>query len=252
MRKSFLGITTLLIVSACTRPDDGASNTADHRIDDVAQSNGLTDLPQPTPNYREHEGDRYLYVSEVSDEEKKRGKAVGDVIEYRFLGERDGLLVIEEVTESGVQLGKLECRRNCQIMKFTANGQISRIPYGGGSIAGSAMEDAINGFLEPAKAPPAPVFAAQIPASFIGKWNPELSDCGVGDNAEAIFVTANTLTFYEALLKVSKVEIISSSRVKVSGPLTDEENAVRKMTYTLSLEDGQLLVNDRIARTRCP
>lgn len=242
---------TLLLASACTDQKRNAVNTVADPTD-VATPEDAETPSAPSPQYRDSEGDRYLYVAEVSEDDRKKGKAAGSVIEYRFLGEKNGVLTLEEVAEDGAALGRLECRRDCQIMKFTSGGQVSRLPYGNSSIASAAMADAINGFLQAAKAPAAPVIMKRIPGAFMGKWNPDPADCGIGYSDAAVFVAADKLTFYESGLAVTSVEIVSPSRVKVTGPLTDEEGSITTMTYTLSLQAGRLLVDDNTPRTRCP
>jgi len=207
----------------------------------------------PTPNFEEHEGDRYLYVGAVSEEQQKHGQAVGNVLQYRYLGEKDGVLALEQVTEDGRLIGKLHCQRDCRIMKFTSGDYISRIPFGGDSIAGAAMADAINGLLEPVKTPPPPVMTKRIPPQFFGTWQSDVSECGTGLDAKVVSVAGGVLSFYESSLQVSSVEVLSPTRVKVTGPLTDEENTTQAMTYTLNLSVGRLTVNDdAVQRLRCP
>lgn len=247
VQRNLRTIAALLLVSGCANPVPSPVNLAD-----ASESSTDSDAPDPSPSYREKEGDRYFYVTEVSEEDKNKGKAAGDVVEYRYLGEQGGLLTLEEVTENGTTLGRLECQRACRIMKFTGDGQVSRIPYGNDSIASAAMRDAINGFLKPVREKAGPVIVKHIPAAFIGRWNPEPSDCGTGDNDGAVFVAPEKLTFYESGLDVTSVQLLGPDKVKVAGPLTDEEGSVMTMAYTLSLLDGKLLVDDKIARTRCP
>ncbi len=250
MYKTSIVIAVFVLVSACSGQEPNVTNAAAVPAD-VATPDGAEESLAPTPNYRDREGDRYFYVAEVSEDDRKKGKAAGEVIEYRFLGEKADVFTLEQVAENGSPLGRLECRRDCQIMKLSSVGQVSRLPYGNSSIASAAMEDAINGFLQPAKPPPAPIIVKRIPAAFIGKWNPDPSDCGIGYNDAAVFVAAEKLTFYESGLDVTAVEILSPSRIKVTGPLTDEEGSTATMTYTLSLQGGKLLVDDNTARTRC-
>lgn len=246
MRRAVFVVFALLLVSACEKPAASNSNAAAEGTD--ARSDAAN---EPTPNYSDQEGDRYFYVTEVSEDDKKKGKAAGDVVQYRFLGEKNGVLALEEVAENGHSIGRLECRRNCQIMKFTSDGQVLRIPFGNSSIANAVMEDAINGFLKPVTAPSAPMLAKRIPAIFIGKWNPDPSDCGIGYDAGAVFVAPGKLTFYESGLDVARVEVLGPSRAKVTGTLTDEEGGRSTMAYTLSLRDEKLLVDGSLPRTRC-
>ncbi|QDZ06402.1 hypothetical protein FPZ24_02030 [Sphingomonas panacisoli] len=239
-------------VAACTEPDTSVANLID------ASDNNTLETPEPvatpTAYYSEHEGDRYLYVTAVSEEQKKQGRAVGDVLQYRFLGEKDGVLTLERVAENGTVIGQLQCRRDCHIMTFTFDGgSVQRIPFDGDSVSGSAMTDAINGLLVPVKAPPPPVTMKRVPAQFVGNWQSRVTECGQGTDDSVVSVTATKLTFYESILDVASVQMLSATRVMVTGVLTDEGDRTQAMSYTLSVSGGRLTVDDDgVERARCP
>jgi hypothetical protein len=241
-------------ITGCAKPERDATNVISPTGNDTLTDDKTDAETTPSAKYEEHEGDRYLYVTAVSEEQKKQGRAVGDVLQYRYLGEKDGMLTLEQVSESGSIIGLLQCSRDCRIMKFTsASGNVDRIPFAGDSVSGSAMADAINGLLEPAKAPPTPVVAKRIPAQFFGTWQARVTECGTGLDANVVNVAATTLSFYESNLDVVSVEILSPSRIKVTGPLTDEGDRTQTMSYTLNLSSNKLTVDDDgDKRSRCP
>ncbi len=208
--------------------------------------------PAPNPNYAEHEGDRYFYVAEVSEEDRKNGKAVGNVSQYRFLGEKDGRLTLEGVTESGVSIGRLECARECRIMKSTIGPIVTRLPYSNTSIAGAAMEDALNGLLVPVKAAPVPTVLTRIPSAFVGEYNDDLSACGTGMNDSRLRVRATTVAFDESETAVTRVILIGSKSVKVEG-MADGEGQHWKTSFRLTLNSNDgVSVDGADTRARCP
>lgn len=211
-----------------------------------------TPTPMPTPNYAEREGDRYFYVAEVSEEDRKNGNVVGNVSQYRYLGDRDGRLTLEGVTESGVSIGRLECARECRIMKSTIGESVTRLPYSNTSIAGAAMEDALNGLLVPVKAAPVPTVLTRIPIAFIGEYNDDLSACGTGMNDSGLRVRATTVAFYESETAVTRVIPIGSKSVKIEG-VAEGEGQRRKNSFRLTLiSNDRLSVDGSDTRARCP
>lgn len=106
--------------------------------------------PLPTKNYASREGNRYYYISAVSDDEKKTGKAVGDVLIYRYLGVIAGKYTIQQELEDGTAVRIATCQKPCAIIKMTdQNGQpLDLIPYSESSVIGSAFADSFNGFLK--------------------------------------------------------------------------------------------------------
>lgn len=103
--------------------------------------------PVPTHNFVEEERGTYYYVTAVSEEDQKKGKAVGDVLGYRYLGKNDkGQHVLASVADNGRVIAKAYCSEPCTIIKY---GDGERIAYNPNSIIGSAFQDAINGLLTP-------------------------------------------------------------------------------------------------------
>lgn len=106
------------------------------------------DIPAPVPahNFVEEEGGTYYYVTAVSEDDQKKGKAVGDVLGFRYLGKNEkGQHVLASVAEDGRVMSKAYCSEPCAIIKY---GDGERIAYNPNSVIGSAFQDAINGLLK--------------------------------------------------------------------------------------------------------
>lgn len=93
-----------LIISACSKPQSVDVITSPvnsvEAINATANNMTAVDLPTvpaPTPHYQEREGDRYLYVTKVSEEDHKKGQVVGSVVQYQFLGEINGKLIFRRL-----------------------------------------------------------------------------------------------------------------------------------------------------------
>jgi hypothetical protein len=107
-----------------------------------------------THNYNDKDGNTYEYVSAVSEEDAKKGKAVGDVSLFAYRGVFDGRYRISSVDNGGRTEWYYECSNPCGVIKEYRGGQVvDRVPYNPGSVIGSAFEDAFNGFLDISKEP---------------------------------------------------------------------------------------------------
>ena len=109
-----------------------------------------------THNYNYVEDRTYGYFSQVSDEDRKKGRAVGDVMLYRYTGSRQGKYYLTSVNEQGQHYAWSECANPCKAIRHYSGGQTQMIPYSPGSVIGSAFEDAINGRLKKWTPPPPP------------------------------------------------------------------------------------------------
>ena len=115
----------------------------------VLNTDTSLEVAAPEPRYAEREGDTYMYVSAVSEEDQKRGMKTGDVVMFRYLGEEGGVFRLELIDDSGRRIDVSECSRPCKVVKSIAfDGSVSRIGFNEGSIIGSAFTDAFNGLLE--------------------------------------------------------------------------------------------------------
>lgn len=116
-------------------------------------------LPIVKPNYDFAEDGAYGYISAVSEEDRRKGIAVGDVSLFRYLGKSEGLHRLQHVNDAGLVTGNYECASACVAIKAYRNdGSMQRVPYNPGSIIGAAFADAIAGRLKarPRPKPKAP------------------------------------------------------------------------------------------------
>jgi hypothetical protein len=97
--------------------------------------------PPPSHNWQYREGLEYGYQGAISQDAQNSGVAASQVHMFRYLGEKGGIYTIQGV-ESGL---RASCANPCEVMKLTGGGITQRVAFSSGSIAGAAMEDAING-----------------------------------------------------------------------------------------------------------
>jgi hypothetical protein len=103
--------------------------------------------PETRANFDENEGDIYHYATAVSDEDKAKGRAVGEVISFRYLGVQSGKHVLENVNPDGRVLGRADCAAPCRIIVRRYGQLTDRLPFDPSSVIGAAFEDAISGHL---------------------------------------------------------------------------------------------------------
>jgi hypothetical protein len=110
------------------------------------------------PNYVEEEDGIYSYIAAVSEEDKKRGKAAGDVLLFVFRGVSNGKYLISQVDDSGNTITDSECGKPCRVIKTYYGQTVVRREFTPESVIGSAFEDALNGRMKVkrAAAPPPP------------------------------------------------------------------------------------------------
>jgi hypothetical protein len=132
--------------------------------------NAMEDDAAPAPkvrNYQDKDGNIYEYVSAVSEEDAKKGKAVGDVSLFSFRGVFQGRYRISAVDNDGRTLWDYDCSNPCHVIKEYRQGRITdRVAYNPASIIGAVFEDAFNGFLEVSKErriPPSPSADGAVP-----------------------------------------------------------------------------------------
>lgn len=119
----------------------------------------------PSHYYDERDGVLYSYIAAVSDEDRKTGKAAGDVITFAYLGEEEGRHTLVQVRPDGSIASRATCKKPCRVIT-RADG--SQVGYNEGSIIGAAFADALSGKLErahyvPRQAPAAPVAPPPAP-----------------------------------------------------------------------------------------
>lgn len=222
-------------------------------------SDAVTATPTPTPVYVPHfdeqEGETYFYASAVSEEDKKKGKAVGSVVNFRYLGEIGGVHKIASVDDTGRALLRYECSTPCKIIKRTFHGQTERIPYDPQSVIGAAFEDALNGSLRAARLSSAdaklPLSDNTIPAAFIGEWNTDTGACGTGNNDSRLRISARQIRFYESDAEVRSVAVLSQRAIKVSASFAGEGQSWNDQVKFVLSRSGDDLSSGEITRHRC-
>jgi hypothetical protein len=128
-------------------------------VNDVTAMDTIDAAPTPVPQYADRDGDAYLYVAAVSEEQQKRGQASGDVVMFKYLGRSGGLFRLEDASGA-----VSECSNPCRVIKTVhPGGYVSRTGFSPSSIFGSAFSDAFNGFLE-VTAPPRTYEPPSLPA----------------------------------------------------------------------------------------
>ena len=157
----------MLLAAACggrsgeTSQDDPAPEPAAY-AEEAAAEPAPTHIPAParalaSHNYDSKDGLVYSYIAAVSEEDRKKGKAAGDVVSFAYLGRRDGKYVLAQIGVNDSILGYSSCPRPCRVITY---GDGSKVGYTEDSIIGSAFADAIAGRLvqaeEVAPEPPKP------------------------------------------------------------------------------------------------
>jgi hypothetical protein len=131
--------TACLMISACSETTPGSETTETEKAE------------VPAPNFKGKEGTNYIYVAAVSEDDKAAGKATGDVVMIRYMGEKDGMHTVELVDDDESALVSAECANPCQFVKMRAGPKVERVEFSPDSLVGAAFEDAFAGHLEVAK-----------------------------------------------------------------------------------------------------
>lgn len=212
--------------------------------------------PDLTPNYVDREGDTYFYTSAVSDEDRRKGKAVGKVVAYRYFGQIDGMHRLESVREDGSRISLDECRTECRVIKSTAGGQVERIPFDKDSIIGLAFDDAINGRLAVAKpatgAPIKNTESTSIPTAFRGEWNLDVTACGTDLNDSRLRIEERRVRFYESDGEVTSVAVDNAHAITVNATYSGEGEVWKDSDRMVVSRSGNELSIDGVTRYRCP
>lgn len=127
----------------------------------------------PDHNYDERRGWTYYYIAAVSEEDQKRGRAVGTVYGFQYLGRNaDGEHIIASINTNGTVSSRYKCSPACRIIDADDG---EKIAYSTRSIIGAAFQDAFRGKLrvaEWAKYEVAPAPAAPAVANGVGPASP--------------------------------------------------------------------------------
>jgi hypothetical protein len=207
------------------------------------------------PHFDDQEGDTYFYASAVSEEDKKKGKAVGGVVNFRYLGESGGVHKIASVDDRGRALLRYECPTPCRIIKRTFDSEIERIPYDPQSVIGAAFEDALNGSLRVTRLSGADAKLRPsdntIPAAFIGEWNTDTGACGTDNNDSRLRISASHIRFYESDAEVQRVTVLNQRAIKVDASFAGEGQSWNDQVEFVLSRSGNDLSSGEIIRHRC-
>jgi hypothetical protein len=255
-------IIPLFLVTAATAACSEQGNESSTRPIVLVPAPAAAPTPvAPSPNYDEREGESYLYVAAVSEEERKSGKVAGEVVTFRYLGVRNGVHRIETLTDAGSPIDVAECTSPCKVIKvIRADGTTDRIGFTSSSIIGSAFEDAFMGRLVVAKGAPKSERAQAgdksavpiIPAAFRGEWNANVEHCGTGLSDSRLRVEPGRLRFYESDAQVSRVSVTNARAALVEASFSGEGQTWRDTVNMVLSRSGNDLTIDGLTRHRCP
>jgi hypothetical protein len=241
-RFKYVAFPALLLVG-CT--DQSNKDATPEVPSSVANIESNAPLPAK-PNYQEAENDTYYYITAVSEEDRKKGKATGDVLGFRYSGKNDnGEHVIHQISDQDRTIDTLICKEPCKIIKSEDG---SRTPYVSNSIIGSVFEDAMIGHLAiKSKAKKItknldaklvyPQFTSTVPKAFHGRWDEIVNDKCEGREARFYF-GAKDFSNFEVQWNVSKVKLYSLTEMDMSTSTYDENNNQVDTVWEFKLVDG--------------
>jgi hypothetical protein len=247
--KSAVPLTFAIVLLAACGSNESSTKPTDS---DTAKSLApIAPPPPPSPNFADEENGTYFYVSAVSEEDRKKGKAVGSVVGFRYGGKNDnGQHILISVDGSGRDITKSYCSEPCVIIKYDTG---ERIAFSPDSIIGSAFQDSINGYLKPrstkanfeAKAKAVyPQFVGSVPKAFRGAWDELVQDGCEG--REARFVLEGTKLYnFEVAWDVTKVKLDSPTEIDIHVTTKDENGNQVDDVLPFKLADGGKALTSR-------
>ena len=141
-----------------SRDSEESPNTASAYASNYSSNNSAVAVPEPIveamptetfPNYAFEDGGLYGYVSEVSEEDRAKGRATGDLSLFAYRGSSRGVHRLTMYDDEMAKVGDYECHDPCQVIRrMEGSSTLRRIPYDPRSILGGAFEDAIRGRLQ--------------------------------------------------------------------------------------------------------
>lgn len=109
----------------------------------------------PVPQYAQRDGNTYLYIGAITDEDQAQGKTA-PVVAVRYIGAQGTTQRLEVVDDYGNRVLLFECEAPCRVAKQSSpDGTVSRLAIRPFSLLDAAFRDAFSGMLEPTT-PPAP------------------------------------------------------------------------------------------------
>lgn len=249
----------LLLMLCVTSCDDKSSNP-EQPTPIAPATPSVAPSPSASPhNYDLREGSNYAYIAAISEDQRKAGKAAGDVLMFRYLGKANGLHTVALLNDAGTVVDTSVCAEPCVIIKHQ-NG--SRTAYNPNAVLGAVFEDAINGHLEVTSGNPshsietvADVSASQVPSAFRGEWDGGPSPCQTDPSDTRLRIGARKLEFYESDAEVKSVRSTSSRAVTIRTVSTGEgETWDSEMELVLSRSGNELTIRSEgfeSTRNRC-
>ena len=193
-------------------------------------------IAEPQREYHRYdlnEGFDYHYISDVSEEDKKKGRALGSVSTYRFLGVQQGKYVVANVDSKGNIILRNSCAKPCVII---TDGYGEKLPFSPDSVIGAAFEDALAGRMKE-YSPRENKSSNVIPAKFRGAWTTAGNDCASEENIERMEVASKSMHFYESVADFQRVTPDGPSAVLIDA-LSEGEGQTWKDKLRLSLSDS--------------
>lgn len=193
MRQAVLALCVALAGCSANAESDASNIVVENlTAENLVIENTMADLDletaRPEPRYIEKDGDTYLYVAAVSEEDQKRGRAAGSIIGFRYLGQVDDVYRLEGPDGSSAIH---ECSRPCRVIKTRlASGTVTRTEFTPSSIIGAAFSDAFNGFLKPV---PPPRIAELPPLSYERSAETEIEETDASVDAPPSEAVENTV-----------------------------------------------------------
>jgi len=129
------------------------------KVPDTANDSVSSEEPSATPvvpphNYLSEEGGAYTYTMALTDDQKKSGQAAENVLLLKYKGLIGGEYTFTD--ENGAE--GFYCEDPCEVVKQTYYGNVvGRMTFNPQSVAGAAIEDAMNGYLVASPPPSSPV-----------------------------------------------------------------------------------------------
>lgn len=135
-----------VFVAACGQSETAPLSEVTNTQGAALATGAVLPPAKPLPNFAEEEGGTYYYVAAVSEEDRSKGKAAGDVVGFRYLGKNEkNHHVIGLASNTNNIVEKASCADPCSIIKYE-NGE--RLAFDPTSLIGAAFEDAMNGYMK--------------------------------------------------------------------------------------------------------